>query len=495
MILGKLCLETMRLESITKLIQPLSVRGPLTFDIEGIAYDSRLVKKNYLFVALHGHHVDGTRYIEEAIRRGAVAIVSEQDQWPRRDIAHIHVDDARLALAEIACAFYDRPSERIELIGITGTNGKTTTSFMCRSMLRAAGRQPGLIGTVRYEVGERVIPASRTTPEAPDVQFMLDQMVRSGCRAAVMEVSSHALDQRRVYGTDFDVAVFTNLTRDHLDYHETMENYFSAKAQLFRDLGGMNKRATAVINIDDRWGMQLASTNGRAHLLTYGTHPGAQVRAEDIELSAAGTRFTLQSPWGAMDVTLRQLGKYNVYNALAAMASCGALGLRPELMAAALHDMESVPGRLEAIPNARGLHVFVDYAHTDDALVNVLATLQEIKRGRIIVVFGCGGDRDTSKRPLMGRVAVRDADHVIITSDNPRSEDPSAIVRDIESGVGAATNYETIVEREKAIARAIQLGKPGDIILVAGKGHENYQEVGKTVLPFDDREVARRHLA
>lgn len=496
MILGKLCLETMRLESITKLIQPLSVRGPLTFDIEGIAYDSRLVKKNYLFVALHGQRADGTRFIDDAIRRGAVAIVSEQDAWPRRDLAHIHVDDARLALAEIACAFYDRPSERIPIIGITGTNGKTTTSFMCRAMLRAAGRTPGLIGTVRYEVGDRVIPASRTTPEAPDIQFMLDQMVRSGCRSAVMEVSSHALDQRRVYGTDFDVAVFTNLTRDHLDYHGSMEEYFNAKAQLFRALGGMTKEATAVINMDDPWGMRLASTNGiRARLLTFGSHPSASIRAENVELDERGSRFACHGPWGRLDIVLPLLGAYNVQNAMAAMAACHALGVPPEQMAAALRDLDPVPGRLERIPNRRGLNVFVDYAHTDDALANVLAGLREIRRGRLLVVFGCGGDRDASKRPLMGRVAARDADYAIVTSDNPRSEDPRAIIRDILAGVGDAPHVESIVEREKAIARAIELARPGDIVLIAGKGHENYQEIGKTILPFDDREVALRYLA
>ncbi len=496
MILGKLCLETMRLEAITRIIRPLAVRGPVTFDIEGIAYDSRLVKKNYLFVALPGRQADGARFIDDALRRGAVAIVSEQDAWPRRDIAHIQVDSARSALAEISCAFYDRPSERIELIGITGTNGKTTTSFMCRAILRAAGRQPGLIGTVRYELGNRVIPANRTTPEAPDVQYMLDQMVRSGCRAAVMEVSSHALDQRRVYGADFDVAVFTNLTRDHLDYHGSMEKYFAAKAQLFRGLGGMTKSSTAVINVDDPWGMQLASTGGfQARLLTYGTHPSAAVRAEDVELSSAGSSFTLKSPWGDMQVNLRQMGQYNVSNALGAMAACGALGIKPELMAAALQDMEQVPGRLERVANDRGIHVFVDYAHSDDALANVLATLGEIKQRRLIVVFGCGGDRDHSKRSVMGHIAVRDADYAILTSDNPRSEDPLAILSDIRSGVGSATNHETIPDREQAIARALSLAQPGDIVLIAGKGHETCQEIGKTIIRFDDREVARRHLA
>ena len=495
MILGKLCFETMRLESITKLITPLMVRGPVTFDIEGIAYDSRQVKKNFLFVALRGQHDDGTRFIDDALRRGAVAVVSEQDQWPRRDIAHIHVEDARLALAEIACAFYDRPSDRIELIGITGTNGKTTTSFMCREILRAAGRHPGLIGTVRYELGERIIPASRTTPEAPDIQFMLDTMVRSGCRSAVMEVSSHALDQKRVYGTDFDVGVFTNLTRDHLDYHGTMPRYFSAKTQLFRSLGQLNKRATAVINLDDPWGQQLAAINGsHATLATYGLHPSADFRAEEIELAGEGTRFLLRAPWGSEDIELPLMGRYNVSNALAAIAACHALGVDRRFLAPALAHLSPVPGRLERIPNPHGILAFVDYAHTDDALTNVLTTLREVRKRRLIVVFGCGGDRDRSKRPLMGAVATALADQVIVTSDNPRSEDPAAIIAEIMAGVGHAPHVQAVVDREQAIARAAALAQPGDLLLVAGKGHENYQEIGKTVAPFDDREVLHRYL-
>jgi UDP-N-acetylmuramoyl-L-alanyl-D-glutamate--2,6-diaminopimelate ligase len=485
----------MRLESITKLITPIMVRGPLTFDIEGIAYDSRQVKKNFLFVVLRGQHADGARFVDDALRRGAVAVVSEQDQWPRRDIAHIHVKDARLALAEIACAFYDRPSDRIELIGITGTNGKTTTSFMCREILRAAGRHPGLIGTVRYELGERIIPASRTTPEAPDIQFMLDNMVRSGCRSAVMEVSSHALDQKRVYGTDFDVAVFTNLTRDHLDYHGTMAQYFAAKTLLFRDLGQLNKRAQAVINMDDPWGQQLASTNGlRAGLVTYGLHPSADVRAEEVELAGEGTRFLLRAPWGMEDIELPLMGRYNVSNALAAIAACHALGVDPRFFGPALAHLSPVPGRLERIANPHGILAFVDYAHTDDALSNVLTTLREVCKRRLIVVFGCGGDRDRSKRPLMGAVAASLADQVIVTSDNPRTEVPEAIIAEIIAGIGHAPNVEVEADREKAIARAAARAQPGDILLVAGKGHENYQEIGKTVAPFDDREVLHRHL-
>jgi UDP-N-acetylmuramoyl-L-alanyl-D-glutamate--2,6-diaminopimelate ligase len=496
MILGKLCLETMRLESLTRVIQPLTVRGPLDFDIEGIAYDSRLARRNYLFVALPGRREDGARFVDDALRRGAVAIVSETDAWPRRDIAHLHVADARLALAELSSAFYDRPSERLELIGITGTNGKTTTSFMCRDILRAAGRGTGLIGTVQYEIGARTVPATRTTPEAPDVQFMLDQMLRAGCRGAVMEVSSHALDQKRVWGVDFDVAVFTNLTRDHLDYHGTLPAYFAAKAQLFRGLGQLNKAATAVINLDDPWGQQLATIPGlRAGLLTYGLHVGADVRAEALELSAHGSAFRVESPWGATDVRLPLLGRFNVSNALAAFAACGALGVAPAAMADALGGMGPVPGRLEPVPNRRGFQVFVDYAHTDDALRQVLVTLREVCRGRLIVVFGCGGNRDRTKRPAMGTVAEELADAVVLTSDNPRNEDPEAILAEIRAGMTGLRPCETIVHREQAIAHALGMARPGDLVLIAGKGHETYQEFDNTIVPFDDREVARQQLA
>lgn len=496
MILGKLCMETMRLESLTRIVQPIQVRGPLHFNIEGIAYDSRQVKENYLFVALRGEHADGADFIEDAIRRGAVAIVSEEDRWPRRNIAHILVEDARRALAEIACAFHNHPSHRLPLVGITGTNGKTTTSFMVREILAAEGMQPGLIGTVRYEIGSRVIPATRTTPEAPDIQFMLDQMLRAGCRAAVMEVSSHALAQRRVWGTDFDVGVFTNLTRDHLDFHGTMEDYFNAKMQLFRGLGLQHKRAVAVVNIDNEWGMELIKTNGlRAKLLTFGEHPCADIRAEDIELDAHGTRFVVRTPWGATDAHLRLLGRFNVSNALAAIAACGALGIAPSRIAAVLAGMNTVPGRLERIETGRGFHVFVDYAHTDDALANVLDTLRELRPRRLICVFGCGGDRDRSKRPLMGAAAYHRADHTILTSDNPRRERPESIVAEIETGMPTPDRHEVILDRADAIARALAVAKPGDIVLIAGKGHETVQEFASTVIPFDDREVVRRLLA
>ena len=495
MLLGKLCDETMRIEALIQVIQSLTVKGPRQADIRGIACDSRQVKPGYLFVALRGTHEDGARYIQDAIERGAAAVVSEHAEWSRRDVTHIRVEDARRALAELACAFYDHPSSRLQVVGVTGTNGKTTTTYMLRDLLRADGRTPGMIGTVMYEMGRRCIPANRTTPEAADLQAMLDQMVKAGCRSAVMEVSSHALDQKRVWGIDFDVGVFTNLTRDHLDYHHTMEDYFAAKSLLFRGLGQMEKKAAAVINLDDPWGQQLANTGGGwSEAITYGAHSAAAVCAEDVEVGAAGSAFRVRTPWGAAAVRLQLMGRYNVSNALAAIAAGGALGLQPEFMAGVLEKFESAPGRLEPIPNGKGLRVYVDYAHTDDALQNVLSTLREIAPKRLLVVFGCGGDRDKSKRPLMAAAAAQWADYAIVTSDNPRTEDPAQIVEEIAAGFGHSTRFEKILDREQAIARAFEMARRDDVVLIAGKGHENYQEFARTVIPFDDREVARRLL-
>ncbi|HMP89815.1 MAG TPA: UDP-N-acetylmuramoyl-L-alanyl-D-glutamate--2,6-diaminopimelate ligase [Kiritimatiellia bacterium] len=495
MILGKLCLETMRLEDITKLIQPILVRGPVSADIEGIAYDSRQVRPNYLFVAIRGEKVNGEDYIDDAIRRGAVAVVSEVDAWHKRTVAHIHVDDARLALAEISSAYYGHPSQRLELFGITGTNGKTTTSFMIRHILEMAGRASGLIGTVRYEIGPRVIPATRTTPEAPDIHFMFDQMLRTGCESAVMEVSSHALDQKRVWGIAFDVGIFTNLSHDHLDYHGSMQSYFNTKCQLFRSLGQLGKSATAVINMDDPWGMQIASINGlNARLLTYGEHPGAMVQASNVELSSTGSRFDLESPWGSCPVSLNMPGRHNISNALAAIAAAAVRNIPLSTIVAALADMPQVPGRLQMFKGAKDVNVYVDYAHTADALGRVLQTLREFTRGRVIVAFGCGGNRDKGKRPVMGAIASQYADHVILTNDNPRGEDPRVIIREIESGIRPGASYEVQPDRELAIARAIACAKPGDTVLVAGKGHENYQEFSGAIMPFDDGQVVQKYL-
>ncbi len=495
MILGPLDDAVMKIEAILQVVSAVTVRGDRARDIQGIAYDSRQVRPGYLFVALKGTRHDGAEFVDEAIRRGAVAVVSEAGGVRRRGITQIRVENARRALAEIARAFYRHPSGRLTTMGVTGTNGKTTTTYMIRDILRSAGRRPGLIGTVGYEIGVRSIPASRTTPEAPDVQALLDQMLQHGCDSAVLEVSSHALAQKRVWGVDFDVGVFTNLTRDHLDYHGTMEGYFAAKARLFQELGRGGKRATAVVNMDDEWSRRLiALAGGGVALLTYGFHPAADVRAEDAWYGEGESVFRLRSPWGEADVRLQVMGRFNVQNALAALAAAGAVGVPLELSVAALARFVSAPGRLEPIPNTRGLRVYVDYAHTDDALHHVLEMLRGIARGQLIVVFGCGGDRDRGKRPRMGAVAARWADHVILTTDNPRREDPRRIIEEIAAGIPAGASWESEVDRETAIARAIARARPGDMVLIAGKGHENYQEFEHTVIPFDDREVARRWL-
>jgi UDP-N-acetylmuramoyl-L-alanyl-D-glutamate--2,6-diaminopimelate ligase len=485
----------MELESLTKIIQPLTVSGRSDVDVTGITCDSRRVRPGYLFVAVKGLHEDGARYISDAVERGAVAVVSEHTGWSHPRVAHVCVEDSRRALSEISCAYYGDPAGKMQVVGVTGTNGKTTITYMVRHILQAAGRKPGLVGTVCYEMGDRRIPATRTTPEAPELQAMLDKMVQAGCRSVAMEVSSHALDQKRVWGIDFDVGVFSNLSRDHLDYHGTLEQYFAAKARLFRGLGQMKKKAVAAVNIDDPWGMRLAGIHGfRVQCVTYGSHPTSMVRADEVELGPSGSTFKLVTPWGGARVQLPLMGRFNISNALAAATACGSLGIDPRLIAEVLSDMGPVPGRLERIPNHHGLHVYVDYAHTPDALHQVLATLREVTEGRVLTVFGCGGDRDVEKRAQMGAIAAQGADYSIITNDNPRSEDPAAIARAIRSGFRRADNVEIVLERDEAIAKAIGMAEKGDVVLIAGKGHENYQQFANTVVSFDDREVARAVL-
>lgn len=458
--------------------------------IKGIAYDSRHVRPGYVFVAIPGRHHDGAAFVEEAITRGASAVIAESPVSVPRQVSFLRVPDAREALANISGVFYDHPSRRLDLIGITGTNGKTSTSFMAKAILERAGRAPGLVGSVCYEFGGRSIPAARTTPEAPDLNAMLDQMLRAGCRSAVMEVSSHALHQKRVEGLAFDVAVFTNLTRDHLEYHGTMEDYAEAKALLFDQL---DEGARAVLNVDDPFGRRLAGrTDWRAERISYGLADDAAVRAEDVRLNARGSEFRAVSPWGTARVRLHLPGRYNVSNALAALTACGCMGVDLETMVQALDGVPMVRGRMEPVPNRLGFQVFVDYAHTDDALLNVLKMVREITTGRILLVFGCGGDRDRGKRPQMGAVAARYADHSYVTSDNPRGEDPQGIIREIAEGFGGAAHYSEIPDRKNAIEQALEDARPGDTVLIAGKGHENYQEFSHTVIPFDDVEVARR---
>lgn len=482
--------KRMMLETLLSGIQTVEIAGDISCEISSIEYDSRRVTPGALFVALPGDHVDGSGYIEEAAHRGAVAVVSQTPCALGGDFPCVQVSNARLALAQLSRVFYGQPAEKLCTLAVTGTNGKTTVSFMLREILQAANRRSGLIGTVRYEIGDRVLPAARTTPEAPDIQRMLAQMTRSGCDSVVMEVSSHALDQYRVEGIQFDAAIFTNLTQDHLDYHGTLENYFEVKSRLFSQVKG-----AAVINRDDPWGKRLLAENCRtANPVSYGFEEGATVRGLDVKTDANGSRMRVESPWGEASISLQLIGRFNLINALAAFAAAASLGIPVEIIVRALGKMENVPGRLEAVGGSKNKRVFVDYAHTDDALRNVLEALREITPGKLVVVFGCGGNRDCGKRRLMGEVAARLADYAIITNDNPRTEVPEKIAADIAAGFDSERKYEICLDRKAAIARGLDCIGKKDVLLVAGKGHETTQEFNGTIVPFDDRETVREAL-
>jgi UDP-N-acetylmuramoyl-L-alanyl-D-glutamate--2,6-diaminopimelate ligase len=485
----------MQLKTLTAAISPRQIIGPLDRVVESIAYDSRRVQRNGLFVALRGEKSDGHQFIEQAIEKGASVIVTEHE------VQHAHatcvvVENTRHALADLAAAFYDRPARRLKLAAVTGTNGKTTTTFLLKHICEKAGLRCGLLGTVRYEIGDRVLPAVRTTPESLDVYELLSQMVNAGCKAAALEVSSHAIAQDRVRGIEWDVAVFTNLTQDHLDFHGTMEKYFEAKSMLFTGLAEQKAKtnATAVINIDDRYGAQLVDRlDKKVPVITYGVGARADFRASNYHAEFAGTSYQLDARGKSYLVRVPLIGRFNVANSMAALAAACSLGVSLRDAILSLGRSPQVPGRLEAVPAKRQFQIFVDYAHTDDALLNVLKTLRELSPRKLIVVFGCGGDRDKQKRPLMARVADQNADYSIITSDNPRKEDPDAIIADAEKGFHS-DRYEKITDRAKAIARAIELAQPRDIVLIAGKGHEAYQEFADHTVPFDDIQVARQAL-
>ncbi len=485
----------MQLKTLAGAIPVRQVIGPLDRAVESIAYDSRRVQRHGLFVALRGEKNDGHEFIGQAIENGASVIVAEREEKNPRATCLL-VENTRTALADLAATFYGLPARRLKLAAVTGTNGKTTTTFLIKHICEKAGLRCGLIGTVRYEIGERVLPAPRTTPESLDLQELLAQMANAGCRAAAMEVSSHALAQERIRGLEWEVAVFTNLTQDHLDYHGTMENYFESKAKLFTQLAQQQKKRkpVAVVNMDDRYGEQLLDRiDKKISVVTFGMGVRADFRAANYRMEFGGTSYQLDARGKSYLVRLPLIGWFNVANSLAALAAANALGLNLREAVLSLGKSPQVPGRLEMVPAKRQFQVFVDYAHTPDALLNVLKTLRQLEPGRLIAVFGCGGDRDRQKRPLMGRVADQNADYSIITSDNPRKEDPNAIISEIEKGFGS-DRYEKVAERAEAIARAIALAQPRDIILIAGKGHETYQEFADHTVPFDDIQVARRAI-
>ncbi|MCS6816033.1 MAG: UDP-N-acetylmuramoyl-L-alanyl-D-glutamate--2,6-diaminopimelate ligase [Blastocatellia bacterium] len=472
--------------------------GPLEERVTAIAYDSRRVAPGSLFVAIRGFQQDGNAFIPEALARGAVAIVSENSCPPDFPRAWLQVEDARRALAELAAAFYDHPSRTLTLIGVTGTNGKTTTTYLIDAVIRATGERSARLGTTTYKIGDEEIPAERTTPEAPEIQRFLRRAVEAGCRYAVLEVSSHALELKRVHGCEFTAAVFTNLTPEHLDFHGTMEAYFAAKRKLFDGTLGKAPEI-AILNGEDPYARELVAVS-RGRVLTYGETSG-DVFARSVTFSLEGTQLMVRTPQGDVSLRSRLLGRPNVRNILAAVATGLALGFSLEEIAKGIELCPRVPGRFEVVSEpTHPLLVLVDYAHTEDALRNLLQTAHDLRRalsieGRLLTVFGCGGDRDRRKRAPMGEVAGALSHLVIVTSDNPRSEDPEAILAEIETGLARTnTPYLKIVDRAEAIRMAIALAEPGDIVLIAGKGHETYQVLKDRIIPFDDREVARAAL-
>jgi UDP-N-acetylmuramoyl-L-alanyl-D-glutamate--2,6-diaminopimelate ligase len=463
--------------------------------VQHLTADSREVVPGSLFVALRGLQTDGHRFLDTALDHGATALVVEaltprllqRIQAEGRTV--VQVQHTPKALGMMASAFYDYPSRSLRLIGVTGTNGKTTTTYIVEAILRAAGKSVGVIGTVNYRYAGKQLLAPQTTPGAPQVQALLRDMVEADVSDVVMEVSSHALDQERVRGCEFVVSVFTNLSRDHYDYHGTEEAYFASKMRLFRELPAQ----WHVLNLDDPFGRRLVHTT-RARLLTYGLTSEATLKPYDVDHGLGGIRFTLPTTKGRLAVRSSLVGRHNVYNLLAGIAVALALDVEAGAILEGIARLQDVPGRLEHIDCGQDFHVFVDYAHTPDALEQILRALRAETTGRLITVFGCGGDRDPGKRPLMGRVATALSDDTIITSDNPRTEDAQGIIDDIVAGVETTRAYMTVVERRQAIAEAIRMAQPHDTVLIAGKGHEDYQILGTQRVPFDDREIAREAL-
>lgn len=491
-------------------------KGPLDRVVSGIAYDSRTVSEDSLFVAIRGEHVDGHDFIHDAIRKGAAVIISEGRDSPFKERGlgemdaqspvFVRVEDSKKALACISHNFYGRPSEDSSVIGVTGTNGKTTTTYLIKSILETWGKKVGLVGTIRYMVGDTAYPAFHTTPESLEFQALLSEMASAGCGYVVAEVSSHALSQKRVDYTRFVVVVFTNLTRDHLDFHRTMEDYYKAKERLFTEL--LPATGTAVINADDQWGRSLLkhlegrfghhSTGGTPSLITYGIDREADITGRDMEDSLSGISLTLSYRDKSFSVVSPLFGVPNAYNILAAASVGIALGVPVEVIQEGIRKVTHIKGRLEKVDVGQEFLCLIDYAHTPDALERLLFTARtflkkNVATGRVITLFGCGGERDRGKRPVMGEIATRLSDYAIITSDNPRSEDPMEIIKEIVSGV-SGDGYRIVPDRREAIALGVKMALPGDIFLIAGKGHEEYQEIKGTRYPFSDREIAEHAI-
>ena len=496
----------MKLARLLDAIADYTFDGDTKIDVKGLAYDSRKVQKGDLFVAIKGHIQNGHEYFPEAIRNGAIALLAEGFKVSYGDISRVTVPDSRRALSKLAARFYGNPCDGMDIIGITGTNGKTTTSYILESIISSSGRESGVIGTINSRFQGITIPSAVTTPESLDLMRIMKKMLDHGVTHVVLEVSSHALDQGRTDDCPFSVVVFTNFSRDHLDYHNTMEGYFNAKSRLFKELrAGAGRKGIAVINGDDPKGEELASLVC-TEVMTYGLDRKYDVTADRISTDRKGLKAKLATPMGEIEIRSSLIGKINIYNILAATAAALALGFDLDAIGNGIASLKKVPGRMELVENARGLTVVVDYAHTPDALLKIQETLRPLTRGRLITVFGCGGNRDRGKRFEMGLVAGENSDIVFITSDNPRNEDPESIVMQAQVGVeksglaelkwpkdsmGEGPGYFIEVDRREAIKKAVSIANTNDIILIAGKGHEDYQIVGSERRFFDDRkEVA-----
>ncbi|WP_352418475.1 UDP-N-acetylmuramoyl-L-alanyl-D-glutamate--2,6-diaminopimelate ligase [Proteiniborus sp.] len=482
----------MKLNKLTYGLETDIINGKTDIDISGIAYDSRKIEKGNLFVAIEGFKVDGHDFINEAIKKGAKAIIVQKDVQYNSEVTLIKVKDTRQALAKVSSEFFDNPSNKFNLIGVTGTNGKTSITYIVESIFRASGKKTGVIGTIGSQVNGKHVETKNTTPESLELQQVFDQMLQSGVESCVMEVSSHSLELSRVAYCNFDVGIFTNITKDHLDYHKTFENYFNAKKKLFYMSNKYN-----IINSDDEYGKKLIEELSKLNtpLLTYGIECKADIYASELTFMATGVSFKLHTPKGSIDVNMNIPGIFTVYNGLAAASCAYVYDIALEDIKIGLEEIKGVKGRFEVVPNNKDFTIIIDFAHTADALEKVLCVIDQFAEGRKIAVFGAGGDRDISRRAPMGEVAGRHCDLCIVTSDNPRTEDPQKIIDDIINGVEKVNgNYIAIVDRKEAIEYAIKNSKPKDIILLAGKGHETYTIIGDKILPFDERDVVKEAL-
>src|SRR2546422_684035 len=481
----------MNFEKLLKGCSVALVTGDLSIEILGLAYDSRDVCPGYVFFAIRGTRTDGNRFVPNAIAKGAAAIVSASPPIQAVTIPWVGVHDERAALAAMAGNFYAHPTGNLHLVGITGTNGKTTTTYLVESILKAAEKPAAAFGTIEYRGPGFGFAAERTTPEAPDLEKLFKQVIDAGWEYAVMEVSSHAIEMKRVQELRFEVAVFTNLSRDHLDFHGDMESYFQAKKKLFEGLNGVKPRVM-VLNSDDPRYEDLRSIDP-SRVISYGMQGAADICPLRHQFGWEGTEARYKTPIGELEVRTSLMGKPNLFNIGAAIGAGIALGVPPDAISYGIEQLRNVPGRFEPVNAGQRFRVIVDYAHTDDALEKLLRSARDITAGRLILVFGCGGERDRSKRPAMGKVAARESDYAIVTSDNPRGEDPIEIIREIEHGMRDA-RHSVIVDRREAIRRALLEAKEGDTVVIAGKGHETYQTIGATSYAFDDRVVARELL-